>query len=87
MLLSRCPEVKDVGTKAGGYMLALRRAAYRLWAQGLHCSKNCALFFHHLPWPEKISQRLGQILSLMCHCTRDFRGEMISLEFYTEVKL
>lgn len=55
--------------------------------QGLDCSTVCALFFHHFPWPEKSWQNLGQILSLMCNCPRDFRGDMISLEFYTEMKL
>lgn len=84
MLLSIHPEVKDVGTKAGGYTLALRSVAYRLWAQGLDCSKNHALFFHCLPSPEKSWQSLGQILSLMCNCPCDFGGEMISLEFYSE---
>lgn len=55
--------------------------------QGLDCSMICALFFHHFPWPEKSWQSLGHILSLTCNCPCDFRGDMISLEFYTEMKL
>lgn len=80
ILLCRCSEVKDVESRR--IHSCPEKCGLETLVQGLDCSTVCVLFFHHFPW-----QSLGQILSLMCNCPCDFRGDMISLEFYTEMKL